>query len=203
MPVLFFRPQALESIARKLLIEYDSTYLNRSPGPVPIETIIEKVCKLSIEYKHLTNNGRELGRMIYDDGITTYFDEDINDYALMSVCGGTILIDASLLEQENLYGRFRFTLAHELSHYLLHQCVFRGTGTAAALYKNEISEDDTEWQANYLAQAILMPGGQIKRCFYSLRPVCKSRRDYIFEMSKTFEVSKQAMEIRLKNFGLI
>ena len=81
---MFFRPQALESIARKLLVEYDASYLNQSPRPVPIETIIEKVCGLSIEYKYLTNNGRELGRMIYDDGITTYFDKDINEYALIT-----------------------------------------------------------------------------------------------------------------------
>lgn len=42
MPVTFFRPQTLESIARKSLSEYDTAYLGRPPGPVPIETIIEK-----------------------------------------------------------------------------------------------------------------------------------------------------------------
>ena len=34
---------------------------------------------------------------------------------------------------------------------------------------------DTIWQANYLAKAILMPNGQVKRCFYALRPVCRSK----------------------------
>ena len=91
----------------------------------------------------------------------------------------------------------------ELSHYLLHKCVFSGTGTAAALYQNEVDEDATEWQANYLAQAILMPNGQVKRCFYALRPTCKSKQEYICQMAKIFEVSKQAMEIRLKGFSLI
>ena len=203
MSVLFYRPQALETIARSLLSEYDLSYLNREPGPVPIETIIEKVCGLCIEYKYLTNDGRELGRMIYDGGITTYFDKDNNGYALMSVQGGTMLIEASLLEKETLYGRLRFTLAHELSHYLLHKRVFSGTGTAAALYNNNADEDATEWQANYLAQAILMPNGQVKRCFYALRPVCRSKQEYIRQMAEIFGVSKQAMEIRLKNFALI
>ena len=203
MSVIFYRPQTLETIARKILSEYDISYLNRAPMPVPIETIIEKVCGLSIEYKYLTNNGRELGRMIYDDGITTYFDKDINDYALMPVRGGTMFIEASLLDEENLYGRLRFTLAHELSHYLLHKSMFSGTGTAAALYEIETDEDATEWQANYLAQAILMPNGQIKRCFYSLHPICKCKQEYICQMAKIFEVSRQAMEIRLKKFSLI
>ena len=57
MPVIFFRPQTLESIARKSLSEYDAAYLGRPPGPVPIETIIEKTNGLSIEYKYLTNDG--------------------------------------------------------------------------------------------------------------------------------------------------
>lgn len=203
MSVVFYRPQTLETIARRTLCEYDICYLNRQPGAVPIEKIIEKTFGLCIEYQYLTNDGRELGRMIYDDGITTYYNKDIMDYALMRVQAGTMLIDASLLEDEKLYGRLRFTLAHELAHYLIHKRIFCGTGTAAALYNNDTDEDATEWQANYLAKAILMPNGQIKRCFYALRPVCKSRKDFIEQMSGIFEVSKQAMEIRLKDFGLI
>ena len=64
-------------------------------------------------------------------------------------------------------------------------------------------EDATEWQANYLAKAILMPNGQVKRCFYALRPVCRSKSEFVCKMAEIFEVSKQAMEIRLKEFVLI
>ena len=125
------------------------------------------------------------------------------DYALMRVEGGTMLIEASLLEDETCYGRLRFTLAHELAHYIIHKRIFSGTGIAAALYNQDTDEDATEWQANYLAKAILMPNGQIKRCFYALRPVCRSKRDFVCRMAEIFEVSKQAMEIRLKEFALI
>ena len=48
-----------------------------------------------------------------------------------------------------------------------------------------------------------MPNGQIKRCFYALRPVCKTKSEYVCKMAEIFEVSKQAMEIRLKDFALI
>lgn len=203
MAALYFRPQALETIARKTLSEYDEFYLNSGPAPVPIETIIEKVFGLRIEYQYLTNDGRELGRMIYDDGITTYYNKDKDDYDLMRVSAGTMMIDASLLEKGNCYGRLRFTLAHELAHYILHKRIFCGTGVAAALYNNDTDEDATEWQANYLAQAILMPNGQVKRCFYALRPVCHGSRDAVCRMAEAFDVSKQTMEIRMKSFGLI
>ena len=114
-----------------------------------------------------------------------------------------MLIEAALLEDEKLYGRLRFTLAHELAHYIIHKQIFSGTGVAAALYNNDTDEDATEWQANYLAKAILMPNGQIKRCFHALRPMCKTKSEYVCKMAEIFEVSKQAMEIRLKDFALI
>ena len=66
MATVFYRPQALETIARRTLNEYDPMYLNGSPRAVPIETIIEKTFGLRIEYQYLTNDARELGRMIYD-----------------------------------------------------------------------------------------------------------------------------------------
>ena len=203
MATVFYRPQALETIARRTLNEYDPMYLNGSPRAVPIETIIERTFGLRIEYQYLTNDARELGRMIYDSGITTYYDRDRGDYALMRVEGGTMLIEASLLEDERCYGRLRFTLAHELAHHIIHKRIFSGTGVAAALYNHDANEDATEWQANYLAKAILMPNGQVKRCFYALRPVCRSKSEFVCKMAEIFEVSKQAMEIRLKEFALI
>lgn len=48
----------------------------------------------------------ELGRMICADGYTTYFNKDANEYAIMAVKSGTILIDASLLEQNANEGHF-------------------------------------------------------------------------------------------------
>ena len=109
MATVFYRPQALETIARRTLSEYDIMYLNGSPRAVPIETIIEETFGLRIEYQYLTNDARELGRMIYDSGITTYYNREIMDYALMRVEGGTMLIEAALLEDEKSYGRLRFT----------------------------------------------------------------------------------------------
>ena len=203
MATLYYRPQALETIARHTLMKYDAMYLNGKPQAVPIETIIEQTFGLRIEYQDLTNDARELGRMIYDSGSTTYYDRDRGDYALMRVEGGTMLIEASLLEDERCYGRLRFTLAHELAHHIIHKRIFSGTGVAAALYNHDADEDATEWQANYLAKAILMPNGQVKRCFYALRPVCKTKSEYVCKMAEIFEVSKQAMEIRLKDFALI
>ena len=73
----YYRVSTLESIARKILMRYASCYLNEKPQAVPLEKIVEDVFELDIEYARLTQNGGELGRMIFDNGYTTIYNPDI------------------------------------------------------------------------------------------------------------------------------
>jgi Zn-dependent peptidase ImmA (M78 family) len=141
--------------------------------------------------------------MIYDDGYYIRFNPEKDDYELVKVVSGTMLIEALLLEKPNLYGRFRFTLAHELAHWILHKRLFIGTCIAAASYNvDNCSVDSIEWQANYLAKAILMPAGQIKRGFYQTKTNSETETSVISNLANIFEVSKQALQIRLNELGL-
>ena len=203
MAIPHYRAQVIEAIARNVLCNLNPNYLALSPQAAPIEKLIEQIYKLTIEYKYLTQFGEELGKMVYDDGYVVCFNREKDDYELVSVKAGTMLIEATLTEDNKQYGRLRFTLAHELAHWLLHQKVFSGTGVAAASYNKEYDEDATEWQANYLAQAILMPKSQVNQCFYNIQNECLTRKERIEKMATVFEVSKQAMEIRLKSVNLI
>lgn len=204
MAIRYYRPQALDTIARMCVCESSESYTcTVSKQAVPIEKIIENQYGLTIEYLYLTNDGRELGRMICADGYTTYFNRDAKEYAIMHVNSGTILIDASLLEQNVNEGRLRFTLAHELAHWLIHKKLYEDTCYSNFLDETDINENAIEWQANYLATAILMPSGKIKNSFHALRPVCNDQTDLISKMANIFEVSKQAMELRLKSMSLI
>ena len=201
MEKLYFKTSALESIARNTLMQYKQNYLNLEPQAVPIEKIIENVFKLDIDYVRLTESGDELGRMIYDSGYTIYYNTEKNDYDIMRVKGGLILIESLLANDLAQYGRFRFTLAHELAHWILHKKLYMGTKLAAATFKTDKQYDDSEeWQANYLAKAILMPKGQVKRAFHS---TTESNTNKIIKLAGIFEVSKQAMKIRLSELGLV
>jgi len=174
--------------------------MNLNPQAVPIEQIIEDKLGLSIDYMRLTESCDELGRMIFDNGYTTRFCSEKNDYEIVKVRAGTILIESLLANDKKQYGRFRFTLAHELGHWLLHKKLYTGTRTAATTYITDKNNDDSEeWQANYIAKAILMPVGQVKRGFHQLRKY----NDNAKRLADIFEVSKQAMEIRLTELGLI
>ena len=197
-----YSKQTLETIARNTLKQCGEAYLNGKPQAVPLERLVEESFDLGIEYMHLTESGHELGRMICTNGYTTRFNSDIDNYELVVVSSGTILIEANLLECVNLHGRFRFTLAHELAHWILHRELFAETNSAAAHSTDTANDDIIEWQANYLAQAMLMPTGQVKRGFYALVQTT-SRVEIIHKLATIFEVSKQAMGIRLQELGLI
>ena len=199
----YIRKEALECMARSALKRYRESYLNEEPQAVPIEAIIENVFGLSIEYKRLTEKREILGKMICSDGYMPYYDDDKDDYALMRVTAGTMLIEAALAEPDANYGRLRFTYAHELAHWMLHRKLLETSNEAAAMLSDDFFDDEDvfERQANYLAQALLMPNGQIKRCYNRLR-AGMTHEQIVSEMARIFEVSKQAMGIRLNGIGL-
>ncbi len=196
----FISTELLEHIARRVLSKINGLYYLLDPQPVPIEKIIENVFGLTIEYMRLTVPGHELGRMVYDNGYTTRFNADTDKYELVCVTAGTMLIEALLLEYPHCYGRYRFTLAHELAHWILHRKLYTGTKLAAAFSMDIPTKNRVEWQANYLAKAMLMPISQLKRAFYGIPGNEESK---ISTLAQIFEVSKQAMQIRLKELGLI
>ena len=98
--------------------------------------------------------------------------------------------------------RQRFTIGHELAHFLLHRDVIDSSPdgiTDTVLYRSGASQR-IEHEANRLAAEIVMPmelvekeladgfGGNVTEAS-------------IEALAKRFEVSKAAMEIRLSNFA--
>ena len=200
----YYREQALEGIAREVITAYDPNLYYGVPRMIPIEDIIEAQ-GITLEYQCLRKTGCVLGETIFDDGGAIIYDYDIPGYTVIAVKGGTILIDSSLCREDASTGRLRFTCAHELGHWVLHQKLYSGTGDVAA-YDGKTSSDEScsfiERQADALATALLMPIPQVKKCFYRLRPG-KSKECLVTEMARIFQVSKQAMRIRLEVHNLL
>jgi len=109
----------MEAKSRMILEKYCLKYLWHMKA-IPIENIIESL-GIEIEYQHLTRDGQKiLGKLVCTDGITPYYDMEHKKYMFLEVKANTIIVEARLLEQEN-QGRYRFTLAHELAHWILHR----------------------------------------------------------------------------------
>ena len=199
--IKYLRPELLEAIARNTLKKYDESLVSGYDAKeVPIEDIIESM-GLSLEYQYIRNNGRILGETVFDDAYVPIYNMDEKRYELIFVERGTIILDANLLRCRTR-GRHRFTAAHELAHWLIHQELYSGTGDAAAMLKSlsKSSEADRriELQADMLASALLLPISQVKKAFYRT-----SGEDRVSRLAAQFGVSNQAMEIRLRNHHLI
>ena len=105
--------------------------------------------------------------------------------------------------------RQRFTISHEIGHLVLHngrpmfvekhvQVNLRNSVSSTATNREEI-------EANSFAAELLMPADMVKR--EASRRLGKggavSRDSLLDAMSDAFRVSRQAMEIRLTNLGLL
>ena len=199
--IKYLRPELLEAIARNTLKKFDESLVSGYDAKeVPIEEIIESM-GLSLEYQYIRNNGRILGETVFDDAYVPIYNMDEKRYELIFVERGTIILDASLLRCRTR-GRHRFTAAHELAHWLIHQELYSGTGDAAAMLKSlsKSSEADRriELQAAMLASDFLLPISQVNKAVYRT-----AGEDRVSRLAAQFGVSNQAMEIRLRNHHLI
>jgi len=113
-----YRNEALDAIARKVISLCDPSLLD-VPAPIPIETIIEKIYGLTIEFQYIRNNGRILGETVFEDCVVPIYNRRTGDgYTLELFRAGTIIIDASLINCRS-DGRYVYTCAHELAHWVI------------------------------------------------------------------------------------
>jgi Zn-dependent peptidase ImmA (M78 family) len=90
--------------------------------------------------------------------------------------------------------RQRFTIAHEIGHYILHRDMIGDGITDDAMYRSSLGSF-FETQANQYAADVLMPPNLVKAAW---RGGTKSYAG----IAEHFDVSQQAAEIRLKYLGI-
>ncbi len=96
-----------------------------------------------------------------------------------------------IVNEKDIPSRKRFTIAHELGHYFLHE------DNKIISFRSERGLKETE--ANIFAAELLMPEHMLKAEYKKLEgenlPSCSVLADL-------FDVSKSAMSVRLMNLGL-
>ncbi len=104
---------------------------------------------------------------------------------------------AIVLNEKEAATRKRFTIAHEIGHFLIHKDKpFVDTFNAGeTFYRNGIGDERLEKEANFFAANLLMPSEKVKEIWsLSSNPL---------EMARKFDVSEVSMTFRLKSLGLI
>jgi len=97
---------------------------------------------------------------------------------------------AIYVNKDHHINRRRFTIAHEIAHFVLHTDDIGDGLTDDAMYRSELGSSK-EYQANDFAAQILMPSDALDK-------YRREGKESAFELSQIFEVSQSAMATRLK-----
>ena len=94
--------------------------------------------------------------------------------------------------------RQRYSLAHELAHFLLHQNLIRNEGEIKSnvLFRSGLNLN-IEYEANRLAAELIMPTGLVLH--YLEKSPYSNIETLTIELSTKFQVSKEAMNIKLES----
>jgi len=176
--------------------------------PIPVEHIIDNILKINIiPFPNLFTNF-EINAFTSSDLRNMYVDEYL---------------------YENLNPQYRFTLAHELGHIILHEKIYANMEMKnLEQWRKFISEVDEisyrhlEFQANNFAGLFLVPGSQLENEFNQqlisqLINVEKSKKqklkreeylDWVVDvialrLGPIFDVDAQVIKIRIEKEGLI
>lgn len=105
--------------------------------------------------------------------------------------------------------RRRFTIAHELGHYVLHSSstnkLFVDTQVLFRTEDGSKGDRQKEREANAFAAALLMPEHILNQELTDARAdkSLSSEEDIIWHLARKFKVSEIAMTFRLSNLGLV
>ncbi|MGJ1434424.1 ImmA/IrrE family metallo-endopeptidase [Sphingobacterium siyangense] len=130
------------------------------------------------------------------------FNEDVSAVLIVED-DGTATIGYNPKETLN---RRRFSIAHEIGHYILHSNKSKGIFMDKLMFRKNITlyskkEEIIEKEANYFAANLLMPKELVTLEVQKLDPF-NNDEDNIKELARIFEVSSIAMTYRLINLGL-
>src|SRR6056297_3488192 len=174
--VPYLAEEAIERDAATLLAEFAHAREIILEPPIPVEAVVEKHLKLRIEYDDLHARFNVPRGAFADTDILGAIDGD-----------GSIFIDETLDPDENptREGRYRFTVAHEIGHWRLHQhlivedasqgSLFDVTGGPKFICRSSERKKPVEWQADFYASCLLMPRKMVFAVWDEFFPDRKSR----------------------------
>ncbi len=212
----------IENIADNLIADFIAT-TGINVSATAIDQLATNYLGLRVTFEKLSNDGKFCGVTAYRD---TLLKVEVDGY-LRVICikQNQIILDSDFMEVgkiQELCGKRRFTLAHEVAHQILFQMQ---SDEDKNKFNNEYSkreahtirqlktvEDWNEWQANALGAALLMPRKKVEifineyiRRANALPKLKKwaylTDIVIIRNFSEYFHVSKSAAEIRLKHLG--
>lgn len=213
--------KSIETIAAHITGNYKNLpqFTGQQVEHIDAETMAHDLFGLHIEYFHLSKDRSALGVTAFGKvGIKVYDSKDRQRIYQMD--GRTILIETDLKDDPNLFGRYNFTVMHEIAHQVLARRYLNSSTEVKnriVYYRGKPQQypirDWSEWQADNLASALLLPTEIVHNALQKfdfgdgIRILNKVYRPQEYtrfcEMAKSLGASKQALALRLKRLGLL
>lgn len=210
----YIPPESYDKIAKEFLEAYYPDALKK-PMRVPIENIAQNVLGLDLRYMCITEETDVYGMTIFTDGVVEIYNPDEGLYDVKKFKAKTVLIDPEAVKMTNV-GCRNNTIAHECVHWYKHRYYYKMQNYTlpryAKLCKCRIgqlpyADDDEnlmESQAIAIAPRILMPRDTFIEAAEHLGvSYGKDNRENIRALADFFDVSKQSVEIRLKECSML
>jgi Zn-dependent peptidase ImmA (M78 family) len=167
--------EALDEYAEKLVRDFSPERL-LIPGEFDILGFIQNYLGLTVKYYPLSYDTKVIGITAFHGDSIQVYDKETNAAVNVDIEKGTVVIDISLKNKRSVR-RYRFTLAHEGSHWLIHQKTFsldnpfgnmgmrenkylaakQGSIDYSRSKLDKTDKDRMERQADFLGAAILIP----------------------------------------------
>ena len=163
----------------------------------------KEAIKLLKKYS-LSKSRVEVMRIAEDEGINVLEQDLESDISgILVIREGRAAIGYNRLHHSN---RQRFTVAHELGHYVLHRHLRDlFIDDTLTFYRDEASSEGEylqEIQANSFAAELLMPRGMLKEIL-TTQKIDIHDQDNISSLASKFGVSEQSLTYRLINLKFI
>lgn len=187
------------------------------------ELFVEKVLGLTIQYEHLSYDGKTLGLTSFEEvAVSVLTEADEEEFVLLD--GRTVLIESDLMTDKKWRGRKNFTIMHEGCHQIFKALFPNDYGGArekiGVVHYYKVNEERSrrikdweEWQANTLTSAIFLPPDLIKQGMFlfdlgeKIDCLNKVFRPAVYEkfsaMADFLGSSKKALAIRMKQLGML
>jgi Zn-dependent peptidase ImmA (M78 family) len=167
--------EALDEYAESLVRDFAPERLT-IPGELDILAFLQEYLGLTVKYYPLSYKDKIIGVTAFHDDHIQVYDKTTGATVMVDVAQGTVVIDSSL-KYKRSYRRWRFTMAHEGSHWLIHRKTFSkdnpygsfgmrenrnlaATNGRFVYWRDKAEKTDKDWmerQADFLGAAILIP----------------------------------------------
>jgi len=185
--VRFIESKIIEEKATNTLIKAYKKDLYNLNIPTPIDLIVEKIFSLQIKFANLNQDFEGVLGALDSKNKIIWLDNSLNH------------TETNNFTDE---ARCNFTIAHECGHHILHQELY---DSADMTLFHDIENPKTkmiEIQANMFAAYILMPTNIILKKWSKIDYYAPFE-DTLFDLTRFFRVSREAMINRLKIAQLI